>query len=65
MGVQRLGFAQSRFATCSTRNGGNQRVPFLLSWNEFPLALVLTNRDAMTLPLLAMQFVSDEGIYWE
>lgn len=37
---------------------------FLLSWNEFPLALVLTNRDAMTLPLLAMQFVSDEGIYW-
>ena len=37
---------------------------FLLSWNDFALALVLTGRNARTLPLIVMSFMTEEGIYW-
>ncbi|NPV52467.1 MAG: carbohydrate ABC transporter permease [Firmicutes bacterium] len=37
---------------------------FLNSWNDFALALVLTNKNAMTLPLVAMSFITEEGVYW-
>ena len=37
---------------------------FLLSWNDFALALVLTSRNARTLPLLAVSFITEEGILW-
>ena len=37
---------------------------FLLSWNEFAIAIMLTSRKALTLPLIAMQFRAEEGIAW-
>ncbi|QQO10626.1 carbohydrate ABC transporter permease [Breznakiella homolactica] len=37
---------------------------FLLSWNDFALALVLTSRNAKTLPLIVTSFITDEGISW-
>ena len=37
---------------------------FLLSWSEFPLALVLTSTKAKTLPLIAVSFVTEQGILW-
>lgn len=37
---------------------------FLLSWNEFALALILSNRDAKTLPLVVMSFITEEGVLW-
>ncbi|NPV54888.1 MAG: carbohydrate ABC transporter permease [Firmicutes bacterium] len=37
---------------------------FLLSWNDFALALTLTNRQAITLPMLVMSFITEEGVNW-
>jgi multiple sugar transport system permease protein len=37
---------------------------FLLSWNDFALALILTNSNAKTLPLIVMSFITEEGILW-
>lgn len=37
---------------------------FLLSWNDFALALVLTSRNSKTLPLIVTSFITDEGIFW-
>jgi len=37
---------------------------FMLSWNDFVLALVLTTYKARTMPLLVLAFFTDEGIYW-
>lgn len=37
---------------------------FLLAWNDFTLALVLTAREAKTLPLMVMSFFTAEGIAW-
>lgn len=37
---------------------------FLLAWNDFSFALVLTNRNARTLPLISMMFMTEEGIMW-
>lgn len=37
---------------------------FILAWNEFALALVLTVKSSVTIPLLTMVFVAEEGIYW-
>jgi ABC-type glycerol-3-phosphate transport system permease component len=37
---------------------------FILAWNDFSLALVLTNRNARTLPLISMAFMTEEGVMW-
>lgn len=37
---------------------------FLLSWNDFALALILTSRNSKTLPLIVTSFITDEGIFW-
>jgi multiple sugar transport system permease protein len=37
---------------------------FILSWNEFLLALLLTLREATTLPLIAQLFRTAEGVQW-
>lgn len=37
---------------------------FLLAWNDFALALMLTSRNAKTLPLIVMSFISEEGVQW-
>lgn len=37
---------------------------FVLSWNDFTLANVLTKKVARTLPLIVSSFLTDEGIYW-
>ncbi len=37
---------------------------FMLSWNEFALALMLTSRKAVTLPLYITSFMTEEGIHW-
>ena len=37
---------------------------FLLAWNDFALALMLTSRNAKTLPLIVMSFASEEGVQW-
>jgi multiple sugar transport system permease protein len=37
---------------------------FLLAWNDFALALVLTSREAKTLPLMVMAFFTSEGVEW-
>ena len=37
---------------------------FLLSWNDFSLAIALTQSSSKTLPLLAMSFITEEGIMW-
>lgn len=37
---------------------------FLLPWNDFALALILTNKVAPTLPLLIMSFLTSEGVLW-
>ncbi len=37
---------------------------FLLAWNDFALALILTSREAKTLPLMVMSFFTSEGIEW-
>jgi multiple sugar transport system permease protein len=37
---------------------------FLLSWNDFSIALVLTQANTKTIPLLAASFITEEGIMW-
>lgn len=37
---------------------------FILSWNEFLLALLLTLKEATTLPLIAQLFRTAEGVQW-
>lgn len=37
---------------------------FIISWNEFLFALVLTRRDAVTLPLGLQLFNAQEGMQW-
>jgi multiple sugar transport system permease protein len=37
---------------------------FLLSWNDFVLAVVLTARETRTLPLIILAFVTEEGVLW-
>jgi multiple sugar transport system permease protein len=36
----------------------------MLAWNDFIFAIVLTNRDATTLPVLASGFITDMGTAW-
>lgn len=38
---------------------------FIQSWNEFLFALILTNRDAVTLTVGLMSLHTDKGILWE
>ena len=37
---------------------------FILSWNEFIFALVLTSKDSLTLPVGLSLFQSEEGFLW-
>ena len=37
---------------------------FRISWNEFILALVLTNRATRTLPVAASLYITDVGVEW-
>lgn len=37
---------------------------FILSWNEFIFALILTSRDSVTLPVGLALFQSEEGVLW-
>ena len=37
---------------------------FVLSWNDFALANVLTKRTARTLPLVVSSFLTEEGVQW-
>ncbi|MBX2824982.1 MAG: carbohydrate ABC transporter permease [Gammaproteobacteria bacterium] len=37
---------------------------FILAWNEFLFALILTNRDAVTLPVGLALFKAEEGDLW-
>ena len=37
---------------------------FVLSWNDFTLANVLTKREARTLPLVVSSFLTEEGVQW-
>ena len=37
---------------------------FILLWNEFLVALILTSQKAMTLPIMTTGFISAKGIMW-
>ena len=37
---------------------------FIISWNEFLFALILTRRDAVTLPVGLQLFNGQEGMQW-
>jgi len=37
----------------------------LLSWNEFPIALVLTGENAKTIPVAATTLIAERTIYWD
>ncbi|UFN51649.1 carbohydrate ABC transporter permease (plasmid) [Roseomonas sp. OT10] len=37
---------------------------FIISWNEFLFALILTRRDAVTLPVGLQLFNAEEGVQW-
>lgn len=37
---------------------------FRIAWNEFILALMLTNRFTKTLPVFAAEFIRDDGVQW-
>jgi multiple sugar transport system permease protein len=37
---------------------------FIFSWNEFIIALVLTTKNAYTLPILATGLISAKGVLW-
>jgi multiple sugar transport system permease protein len=37
----------------------------LLSWNEFPIALVLTGEHAKTIPVAATTLIAERTIYWD
>lgn len=37
---------------------------FIIAWNEFLFALILTRRDALTLPIGLQLFSGEEGVLW-
>lgn len=37
---------------------------FILAWNDFLFALILTSRNARTLPVVIAEFVGDTGVDW-
>ena len=37
---------------------------FLLAWNDLPIALFLVAQKAKTMPLAALGFYAEEGVYW-
>lgn len=37
---------------------------FIMAWNEFLFALILTSRDAVTLPIALSMLTTDEGDFW-
>jgi multiple sugar transport system permease protein len=37
---------------------------FRIAWNEFILALMLTDRFTKTLPVFAAEFIRDDGVQW-
>ena len=37
---------------------------FVITWNEFMFALILTNREAVTLPVALSYFIGEEGVRW-
>ena len=37
---------------------------FLLAWNDFAIALILTAKEARTMPLMVVSFITEEGILW-
>ena len=37
---------------------------FRIAWNEFTLALVLTDRQTRALPVAASMFITDIGVDW-
>ena len=37
---------------------------FLLCWNDFAIAFVLTSRSATTLPVIVLSFIVEEGVMW-
>jgi multiple sugar transport system permease protein len=37
---------------------------FIISWNEFLFALILTNKDSVTLPIGLALFKAEEGDLW-
>jgi ABC-type glycerol-3-phosphate transport system permease component len=37
---------------------------FIFSWNEFVFALVLTRKDATTLPVIVSGLYSQHGVMW-
>lgn len=37
---------------------------FVVSWNDFLFALILTSRNARTLPVVIAEFVGDTGVDW-
>ncbi|MGY4690743.1 carbohydrate ABC transporter permease [Salibacterium sp. K-3] len=37
---------------------------FVITWNEYMFALILTNQDAVTLPVALQYFVGQEGVIW-
>ena len=37
---------------------------FIIAWNEFLFALILTNKDAVTLPIGLALFKAEEGDLW-
>ncbi len=37
---------------------------FIFNWNEFIIALVITSRNAFTLPILANSLISAKGVMW-
>ncbi len=34
------------------------------AWNDFLFAIILTSRNAPTLPVMAAGFVTDQGVSW-
>ncbi|WP_244516787.1 carbohydrate ABC transporter permease [Alkalicoccus daliensis] len=37
---------------------------FVITWNEYMFALILTNQDAVTLPVALSYFVGQDGVIW-
>lgn len=37
---------------------------FVITWNEYMFALILTNQDAVTLPVALSYFVGENGVIW-
>lgn len=37
---------------------------FVIIWNEFMFALILTNQEAVTLPVALQFFIGEEGVIW-